>query len=379
MKLLSKNKIIVSALALCIGASLAGSVSGTIAWYQYSTRANVAFIGEAGGFSGNLQMRFVSEANDDDAWRTRITWQEMNNELTNNLPQDVNDLKIVPMTFGALGKDSELPQYGYTQPRPGIAAMANWGKAETYNYAQFQLQLRYKENDENVAENVYLTKLLIQEDANNGQKGDISDAVRVHISSSYGNSAKNKLYSNLGKEIAVKGALDIDGDGENDKGYADSDEFGFTHQDTDLQEIIYGDDGDAQTEEIQRSYKAGATDAVGGVKYTQEEIDAATDPSDPAHGKTVNDWKVEPVFPALVYSNQNNKLYDESDEATLPDPSKSIGQTVAANDSYLTVKVTIWVEGWQKFDNAETAIWNTKYIGSKFNIGIQFAVQDKLA
>ena len=32
MKILNKNKIIVSALALAIGGSLAGSVSGTIAW-----------------------------------------------------------------------------------------------------------------------------------------------------------------------------------------------------------------------------------------------------------------------------------------------------------------------------------------------------------
>ena len=111
---LNKNKIIVSALALAIGGSLAGSVGSTVAWYQYSTRANVSYVGEASGVSSNLQMRFVGEA--DTAWRTRITWQEMNTKLGDGM-------KIVPMTFGALGKDAELPDRAkelYERVRDGI-------------------------------------------------------------------------------------------------------------------------------------------------------------------------------------------------------------------------------------------------------------------
>ena len=389
MKLLSKNKIIVSALALCIGASLAGSVSGTIAWYQYSTRANVSFIGQSGGFSGNLQMRFLSEASNDNAWRTKITWQEMNDELASHLEQNQH-MEIVPMTFGALDKDAGIDvSKAYTQPRPGVSNMTDWVKAGKNNYAQFQLQLRYNERDgveegepatdaKNVSKDVYLTKVLIQQDANNGQKGDLSDAIRVHVSSSDGSQVKNKLISNQGKEMATKGALDIDGDGQNDKAYPDGDEFGFAHDDNDLVDIIYGDDGDDSTQEIQTSYKATATDSVAGAHFTQEEIDAATSPSDPAYGKTVNDWKVEPVYPAIVYS-KNNELFNNSSANSSPDSTKSIGKTVAGSSSYLTVTVTIWVEGWQKFDNAETAIWDTKYINSKFNVGIQFAVQDASA
>ena len=76
---LNKNKIIVSALALAIGGSLAGSVGSTIAWYQYSTRANVSFLGQASGISGNLQMRFAGEGAN--AWRTRITKEEMANNM----------------------------------------------------------------------------------------------------------------------------------------------------------------------------------------------------------------------------------------------------------------------------------------------------------
>ena len=384
MKLLSKNKIIVSAIALCIGASVAGSVSGTIAWYQYSTRANVAFIGQSGGFSGNLQMRFAGE--NDTKWRTRITWQEMNQNLADN----GFATKPVPMTFGKLGKDESLAgKKAYTQPIPGVAAMTSWGQATEENYAQFTLQLRYNERDgiaegepatdaKNVAENVYLTKLLIQEDSSNEElgKGDLSNAVRVHISSFDGNQTKSKLISNLGRDMATKGKLDVDGDGKDDKTYPDNDEFGFK-EDSQLVDIIYGDDdGDDDTDEVQTSYNAKATDKNSGTHFTAEEIEAAEgNPSDPAYGKTTNDWKVYPVDPALVYS-ENNKLYDETDKQYLPSSSKSIGKTIESESDYLTVTVTIWVEGWQPLDG--DAIWDTNYINSKFNVGIQFAVQDKV-
>ena len=396
MKILSKNKIIVSALALAIGASLAGSVSGTIAWYQYSTRANVSFIGQSGGFSGNLQMRFVDEADDDNAWRTRITWQEMNDNLLAN--GYALQGKVVPMTFGRLAKDSALPNKAYTQPIPGVADMTKWGEAKKENYAQFKLQLRYNERDgqldnnvdaKNVAEYVYLTKLLIQEDANNGTKGDLSDAIRVHISTTDGSQTKNKLISNPGREMATKGTLDIDGDGLPDKGYL-NDEFGLDYvRDSNgsiiyddsnnptrigLEDIIYGDDGDDSTDEVQTSYKANATDANSGTHYTQEEIDAAQ-LGDDAYGKTTSDWKIYPVDPALVYS-ENNKLYDESDKGSTPQSAKAIGTTLESESNYLTVTVTIWVEGWQPLEGS--AIWDAKYIKSSFNVGIQFAVQDKV-
>ena len=379
MKILNKNKIIVSALALCIGASLAGSVSGTIAWYQYSTRANVAFIGESGGFSGNLQMRFLSEADDDSAWRTRISWQEMNANLTTNGYAE----KIVPMTFGAMDKDDARPADGYLQPLPGVGDMTKWAKADKKNYAQFQLQLRYNErdgaeegepavDDKNVAKDVYLSKVLIQQDANNGEKGDLSDAIRVHISSSDTTQIKNKLISNQGKEIATKGALDIDGAPGVDQVYPDGDEFGFAHDENDLIDVIYGDDGNDSTKEIQSSYKANATDYVAGAHYTQQEIDDVQS-GDPAEGKTTDDWKVEPVYPAIVYS-KDNVLYNNSEANSSPESGKSLGKTVAGDAAYLTVTVTIWVEGWQPLD--DNAIWDAKYIKSKFNVGIQFAVQD---
>lgn len=381
MKILNKNKIIVSALALAIGASLAGSISGTVAWYQYSTRANVAFIGEAGGFSGNLQMRFASESADDNAWRTRITWQEMNDEL------EIGGYasKIVPMTYGALDKDAALPTTGgYIQPLAGQADMTKWGKADKKNYAQFNLQVRYQERsngtEANAEKNVYLTKMVIQEDAKsvNEGKGDLTDAVRVHIHTDDGTNQKNRLVSAKGKEIETKGKLDLDNDTQPDKAYLQGDEFGFDYTDDtytehyQLEEIVYGDDGDDSTREVQSSYNITSAAEESGVHYSQEEIDAATDPSDPAYGKTTADWKIEPVNQLVVYS-ENNILYDNAAKEQVS-ANRAIGKTVASETSYLNITVTIWIEGWQKLGGS--AIWTPDYIKSMFNVGIQFGVQD---
>ena len=39
------NKIIIPAAMLAVGVALVGSISSTLAWYQYSTKAQAAFIG----------------------------------------------------------------------------------------------------------------------------------------------------------------------------------------------------------------------------------------------------------------------------------------------------------------------------------------------
>ena len=340
----NKNKIVVSALALAIGGSLAGSVGSTIAWYQYSTRANVSFLGQASGVSSNLQMRFVSEATDATAWRTRITYTELQGEI--------GSFKPVPMTFGALGKDAALPAKGRIQPAPGVGDMTKWGEAESNkHYAQFQLQLRNINREGNTAANdaqdVYLSKLLIQEDAKNGAtKEDLSDAIRVHIKATNGTNTINRLISNKGGNTNTSGKLDIDGDGADDQAYPEGDEFGFGYTGDNrnqLADVIYGDeDGDGTADEVQTSYIA---------SYKSTDTD-----------------------PALVYS-KDNVLYEDETEADLT-TAKSIGKTLASESSYLTVTVTIWVEGWQKFGS--DAIWDAaKYIDSQFNVGIQFAVQDR--
>ena len=366
---LNKNKIIVSALALATGASLAGSVGGTIAWYQYSTRANVSFLGQSSGVSGNLQMRFSDEGAD--AWRTRITYTELNTKLgLGGYAQNV-----VPMTYGALDKDAALPEKAYVQPIAGVADMTKWNAASKKHYAQFELDLRYEERDgvkensvdgKNVAKDVYLSQLLIQEDYSNAaaEKKDLSDAVRVHIHA-YKSDAEetvkaDKLISKNGGTTATSGKLNLynNANGANDQAYTGN-EFGFGEGNS-LQDVVYG--GGVQT-----AYAANkaVNDAHNYLDANEQE-------------------QTETAYPALV-GNDNNKLTDLKYTGPSGEVDKKIGSTVAGDQAYLRVKVTIWVEGWQKLSDygspaKYSAIWNEeKYINSKFNVGIQFAVQDAFA
>ena len=366
----NKNKIVVSALALAIGTSLAGSIGGTVAWYQYSTRANVSFLGQASGISGNLQMRFKGE--NDTKWRTRITKEELASELGDK------GTELKPMTFGGVKLNEELPEKGYTQPKAGIPAMTSWFEASEKNYAQFTLQLRYIERDgveenskdeKDVQKQVFLTKLFVQEDHNNDEghaREDISDAVRVHVASSYvdGGAKKDyKLISNQGGSTVTHGKLDLDGDGKVDIYFPDDDEFGFEHTDA---QLVQADYGDAKT---QTAFKA---DKTGGDHSYFNENDVATN---------------ETVYPALVDADANSYDLKNTAKQNIPnvgDVEKYIGKTNAADaGSYLEVTVTVWVEGWHRFDYSTRegsprfdAIWDANLVDAKFDLGIQFAIDE---
>ena len=371
---LNKNKIVVSALALAIGTSLAGSIGSTIAWYQYSTRANVSFLGQASGISGNLQVRFQGQTQESD-WKTKLTYTE----LATYLAGTAYDKDVQPITFGGFDKDGDLPEKAYIQPAAGVKLMSNWKQAEAKHYVRIPLQFRFVErdgklgdnnkDDKNVEKDVYLTKLLIQPDASNatnenGAKADLSEAVRVHIhaykSNDEENTKVNKLISKTGGSTATSGKLDLDGEDGVDKSYAtDSDEFGFTNGEA--TEIMYGDDG------VQTAYAA--KDAQGTHTYYA------------ADGSTSNENTV-PALATAVDDNGNNTL--KLSNLTYPNStdSKKIGKVEAGDDAYLNVDITIWVEGWQKLsDGAATptysSIWDAaKYAESKFDVGIQFAVQE---
>ena len=82
--------------------------------------------------------------------------------------------------------------------------------------------------------------------------------------------------------------------------------------------------------------------------------------------------------------------FEYTKEGASEPTSKCIGTTIGYDKTkenweqeYLNVTLTIWLEGWQSLPaptlsdpNAVSPIWNAAdYIGSMFDIGIQFAVQ----
>ena len=85
----------------------------------------------------------------------------------------------------------------------------------------------------------------------------------------------------------------------------------------------------------------------------------------------------------IVESDDTNKdlnIVNASKENGLG--SKAIGSTIESETEFLNVEITIWVEGWQTFENANhehVSIWDTAdYIGSHFDVGFEFAVDTDL-
>lgn len=316
---MKKNRLIVPALTLLAGLTLAGSISGTIAWYQYSTRANGAYLGMSGGTIGNLQLRL-----DGGEWLTRLTKNDIASYLAaNNLGQ-----KVQPITSGDMDKDDALPADFYRNPIAGKGEYSKWQKADESNYVSLPLELRFVERngsgENNVAKDVYLSDLYIAaDDANGTVKKDLSDAIRFHVASDDGVNQINRLISKNGGSIAVNGKLDLDGDGELDQAYTGN-KYGFGDGNQ-LVDVVYGEGN-------QVAYAAKVEDGL------------------------------------LVKANENDL---DLDELELNGASKSIGKTLASSSEYLKVNITIWIEGWQEFANSP--IWDADYIDSQFDIGFEFA------
>ncbi|MBQ6730324.1 MAG: hypothetical protein IJR08_00190 [Bacilli bacterium] len=401
------SKVIVPTLAIAIGAAIAGSISGTVAWYQYSTRVNVAYLGTSAGTSGNLFLRIKGT----NPWLTNLSYSA----IADYLQGKGIGQKVQPITSGNMGEDDDLPRVGGTgtdkynpvfyqnpiqEKEYETSPYSRWLKADNSMYVTIPLELAYIEKDnklsannideEYLAKDVYLSDLLIQEDySNNGNtdplkdREDLSSAVRVHIrsyldtdtSENHATSAINRLISKDGGTILTHGYLPL-GDGIHDDSVTLGDDPGAMYdfgKDNETKKVVYG-------EGLQKSYSNGT--AVKDGSYVDKD---GLNPT------------AEKVYPTVVKSvldanDKKTNVLDEDDfeyDTDSGSVSKKIGTTIAHKDGedenagkYLQVELTIWVEGWQKLlvkgsNPAEyKSIWDSDdYIGSKFNVGFQFAVQ----
>ena len=222
-------------------------------------------------------------------------------------------------------------------------------------------------------------------------------------------SIKNRLISKNGGTTVVEGKLDLDGNGQPDKGNTTSGKYVFD-ENNQMVELIYGKDFpylDEQTQEptpakTQTSYTTGY-DVV--EKKTQENPTGATylDAEGVAQPEPNN------IYPAVAKPDGEYNLKKVEYEAeNVQNPvSKAIGRTIAKDpaaqnyddikNDYLNVVITIWIEGWQKLENKTpvldangdpvldnennptytsevSSIWNEDFMNSKFNVGFEFAV-----
>ena len=308
LRMKTTRKLIISALAVLTGASVAGSVTSTVAWFQYATRAQVAYTGSTSHCTKLLR---VSVDNG-------VTW---GTDVTSSAFESV---KFAPITTGAQLKNAALPSSFYASPNIKQGSYDHWYTASNDLYAKFVVLV--KVNDVNGAtaptqleNNVYLTDLTIQDASTDGAP-DLSSALRVHVSTSDG---VNLLFAKDTTSTSVGGYLDLDNDNKYDKGY-----------EWDTTPIVYGEEGAVQT-----SYLANDSSIIA----TEDQYGALS-------GGTV------------------------------------IGTTKSSG--YLSVTVTIWLEGWalltygadynaagDRINKTDAQVWDPEtYLNKKFNVGLTFGV-----
>ena len=323
------RKIVVPSFVLLIGASLAATISSTVAWFQYATRAQVAYVDALTHCSKLLKISVDNGLH----WGNEYYKDEMKDHINGN--------HLVPITSGKQNKDEGLVYHVrdvggqnvncvrfYTQPdlgRGGNYSSSNWSTAIPDNYAQFTILVKVNDVDGSTSttlvNDVYITKLLIEDDSANGTGSDLSDAVRVHLAvTDAANNTKYLLFAKNVEQTKVGGYLDLNNDGVIDK---DIDSWGEEN-------CMYGVD------DYQYSYKANDANAV------------VEDPDNPASG-------TNPI---------------------------SLGKTGAG---YMRIVVTTWIEGWSLLDhgyednatgNTNTAVWDPEqYVNKKFNVGIRLGVK----
>lgn len=319
---INKKNIIIPALMLSVGLGVVGSITGTVAWYQYSSRVSVALLGTSiGGDNKSMEVKVNSGA-----WKTDYKIADLATALEGKTG-------LAPVTSGKLAKDGALPEKLYKNPSYQNFKMADWkvGQAGT-DYVQYTLSLRAKDIDDNsyVDKDVYLSKVEIN-DVTAGK--DLAKAVRIHIS----NGTSHVLLAKSSTSTNVYGYLDLNNDEVNDDdkvfewNYGVSRYYGnYTDYDNDDQTP----DGVDEANEIQTSY-------------------AITD--------------------ATVVKNPDSASTDEEIAAL-----HSFGKTGTTADG-LSLTVTVWLEGWEKLGSgaAASAMWSTTtYIGEQLQIGLQFAIRD---
>ncbi len=387
---INKTKFVVAALITCSSAAIAGSISSTIAWYQYSTRATAVYLGASAGATGNLKIRIKGTNN----WISDLTYLDVEDYL-----RTVNKGQLVtPITSGPMNADDAIKTNNdgemvfYQNPDGGVPVERveyenqSWKVADDSMYVSIPLELCFQEENTNglsfLEKDVYISDLLIQGDWKNqnpdNKKEDLSNAVRVHLSAYQSNDQSqnhvdttiNRLISKNGGTVLTEGYLDLNGDGDLDEFVTGPSGVNYHFGDEDETQHHYTIYGEGH----QTSYCNKANVQNGSYKTLQGDI--------------VN----EKIYPTTVETIENTVILKEENfeyekEGETNPVSKCIGKTVAFNDmadeAYLNVVMTIWIEGWEPLPSptnsdpdAKSPIWNpSDYIGSMFDVGITFAVQ----
>lgn len=308
------KKLIVASLSTALGLGIVGSVTGTVAWYQYSTKAITSIVGANASQSGLLRISTDDNNYKKDLYTTDILGAAENAE-SNNFSGNFE-----PVTFGGVAKDGAMPSDAYLNPRLGHQPLNEWkaAKGKNYEYLQYDLYLKAEKYDETANDYIPVAGLpiyLSNMEIINGTVGkDIADAVFVHIAVDGGD---NFLISRTGADVNTYGELDLDNDSHNDPYFGYQPDIADPAHYNDP--VAYGTDG---TKNTSYSVIAGANSII---------------------SPRGDDGRIDPATAT--------KLCDTIDGG-------------------IKLTVTIWLEGW-----AMAQLWNpTQTANAQFKIGMTFDV-----
>ena len=329
---ISNKKIIVSTLALAMGAALAGSISGSVAWYQYSTRAAAQITGTSIGTEGRLQVKLGA----DGTYSQKIT-----KSGDSFKPTSISGTTVGAYTY-------------YDHPVYQTASLPAIDSAAEQPYKEYELYFKYEESTSNPqsfaaqAKSIYLTYFAIE---NAGTGADVSDAVRVELIGSTNKFLLSK--SETAQTTATTGQLDLNANGANDTNLWDC-------SDSDGAPITYVNGTGSYTTSAHTDALVAVTDAnVYNLESGNTTKVLATSASSSADGTAlkVRVWLEGWQELRTAVKPANGTVLDGNGYYATRDAESAATGTADGNTTYYKA----------------SSVWDAGYIDQTFNINMQFA------
>ncbi len=371
---INNKKIIVSTLALAMGAALAGSISGSVAWYQYSTRATASLSGASAGSSRNLQIKSNKAGAQ---WGWDVSADEIKGITGNHANGDLKPIGAVIDANNDITSMTSHPlrQYGFSA-------------ADRSDYLQFSLSFKStKEGGALEAIPVYLETLDIT-----FANADLAEALRISVDDGTNNPV---LLSKTAVTTTTHGNLDLNGDGCPDRNILEGDDNIGVAKDGETWKFVESEkpaDGAVPANRFEDKKcehaasgtigdtGAGATYASGTTFYYFGDA-VATDGAPVANSKVFDKKIIDYKSDTSGGSNQYTTEAWAGKVATFSADGytatgTALGSTTTDAENPLTLTFTIWIEGWAKIGSPTASnIWNSSLVGTAYSIQMRFQTE----
>ena len=186
-KKFNKKNIIIATLMSGVGISLVGSIAGTFAWYQYSTRATVSYMGSSAHCTENFK---VSVDGDESTFVSEL----VTNDITGAATANFDGTAFQPVTSATAALDGELDAAALAlfkgHAKYQDFAYNKWQAAPVNSFLQFDLYFAVEDitgasTKSYLEKDVYFEEVVLEWAANGSTSystsGDFLNAIRVHV------------------------------------------------------------------------------------------------------------------------------------------------------------------------------------------------------